>query len=330
MKKQTVAITGASGYVGWNFCRTLVQDYNVIAVIRSIKDSYRFQEIGIQVQYLDMFDENLDLKFLKDVDIVIHAAAKLGRGSWDEFERINIRASQRIAEESIKYGVSKFIYISSIEVYKDLQKEFVLESEMLKECGQYYSDSKIKAEKIILHTLKQSNISCFVLRVGMIYGPGSMFWSERLYCEMLSTGIVIVGNGKGRVYPVYIRNLVNYVNLLCKITERKSDIINIVDFNGFTWNIWLSSMSFYFGIDNHIIYKNKILYTLKLLFDRKILKKPYSKFVEIYNREAYIDNTKYLMLFRKYSSPFCLYDEAMKMTSIWLKERENVGHFYET
>jgi len=69
----------------------------------------------------DIRDENLLEQALTDVDVIVHCAAlhapHVGIRSDDEFESINVAATEKLALLGIKKGIKHFVYTSTTALY---------------------------------------------------------------------------------------------------------------------------------------------------------------------------------------------------------------------
>ena len=158
MKKKTLMITGASGFVGRNFIEKYKDDYNIIPV--SLRDR--------KVEELDF----------TGVDTILHLAALVHqmKGAPEEkYFQINTELTKKLAEKSKENGVKHFIFYSTVKVYGydgDLYNhDFILTENSPCKPNDRYGKSKYEAEKI-LKKLEDGNFRVAIIRPPMIYGPG--------------------------------------------------------------------------------------------------------------------------------------------------------------
>ena len=103
----TVAVTGASGFVGQNFLSYVEKgsSYKVITLTRRPDLSFSAQGFP-----------SLDVALSKCV-AVVHLAGKAhnnGDGSYQEYYNANTKLAMNLAKAAIKAKVRKFVYISSV------------------------------------------------------------------------------------------------------------------------------------------------------------------------------------------------------------------------
>ena len=121
MERTKILVTGAQGFVGRRLCHALVErGYAVRAAIRS-------QRTLQQSRNLELFETG-DLGFfvdwstlLKDVTAVVHLIARThitdeyGQSALGEYRRTNVELTRRLAKATVRAGVEKFVYMSSIK-----------------------------------------------------------------------------------------------------------------------------------------------------------------------------------------------------------------------
>ena len=152
-----ILVTGSSGYIGSNF-------------INAFKNKYNFFKFSLQENSIDTLD-------FKNTDIVLHCAALVHQKTEYDYEKyydINVQYPITLAKKAKNYGVTHFIFISTIAVYGE-------ECELLTEdtkCNPItpYGKSKLEAEKQLL-ALADNNFIVSIVRPPMVYGknaPGNI------------------------------------------------------------------------------------------------------------------------------------------------------------
>lgn len=129
-RKKTILVTGSCGFVFTNFLRLVVtknkEDYNWVSIDKlvpkhSLKNIYANRSHDFYIG--DVADAHfIDKIFeIKKPDIVIHGAAESHIGDSNSFINSNIAGTQCLLDASVKHGVERFIYISTDEVYGQLE-----------------------------------------------------------------------------------------------------------------------------------------------------------------------------------------------------------------
>ncbi len=162
MKK--VFITGISGLLGSNLVYELLdKGYHVQAVIRNPNKYFGKQTPNLKLIQSDLFGDFSS--YLSNAEIVIHAAAETATNllEYEDYDKINYRATIKLFEESKKQNVKQFIFISSANTigYGSL-KHLGNETFNIKYpfSDLFYAQSKLKAEKYL-----QENRNGIILKI---------------------------------------------------------------------------------------------------------------------------------------------------------------------
>ncbi|MGL4865850.1 MAG: NAD-dependent epimerase/dehydratase family protein [Cetobacterium sp.] len=209
MKKKTLMITGASGFIGSNFIKKYENEYNIISVCL-IKNK----------------PEDLDYT---GVDTILHLAALVHqmKGAPEErYFEVNTELTRRLAISAKEKGVKHFVFYSTVAVwgthgYFDYDRVITLKTPLNPLTA--YAKSKYNAEEI-LNELESGNFKVSILRPPMVYGkdcPGNMKRLEKLV-DILP--ILPFGNDENKRTIVHIDKLLDETN---KIIQNERDGIFI-------------------------------------------------------------------------------------------------------
>lgn len=81
-------------------------------------------------------------------------------------------------------------------------------------------------------------IELVILWPGQVHGPRSRMWTETM-CRMVAEGRpLLIGDGSGRVHPVYVGNLVDALLLAAMTPEAAGEAFNVVE-ESVTWRDFL-------------------------------------------------------------------------------------------
>ena len=168
MKKKTLMITGASGFIGSNFIKKYENEYNIIPVCL-IKNK----------------PEDLDYT---GVDTILHLAALVHqmKGAPEEkYFEVNTELTRRLAMTAKEKGVGHFVFYSTVAVWGThgyFEHDKVITLKTSSNPLTPYAKSKYDAERI-LSELKSDDFKISILRPPMVYGkncPGNMKKLEKL------------------------------------------------------------------------------------------------------------------------------------------------------
>ncbi len=168
-----VAVTGASGHIGVNLCRELVnQGYDIKALIHTNTESLR--DIPLEPVQGDLKDPESLKALVQNADIVIHLGAVISiRGDrTGELFDINVEGTRRICEAAQKASVKRLIHFSSIHALLHRPYDQVLDENrpLAVEDKMSYSRSKAKAEQIVLDAVR-NGLDAVILSPTAVIGP---------------------------------------------------------------------------------------------------------------------------------------------------------------
>lgn len=199
-----VLVSGASGLLATHTIIELIKKgYFVKALVRDKKKILLPHLRNLEILEGDINDKSSLELACKDCEIVVHTAAETNQGwsNYSHYSRVNIQGTENILKASIKNGVSKFIHISTCNVYgygdiedpgsetKPIKKPF---SDSL------YVKSKLAAQQIALSY--SDKIDVIVINPTFIIGS---------YDQKPSSGrIVLLGSKKIVFVPPGGKNFV--------------------------------------------------------------------------------------------------------------------------
>ncbi|MBO8159219.1 dTDP-glucose 4,6-dehydratase [Thermosyntropha sp.] len=184
---KTYLITGGAGFIGSNFIHYLMQKYgDEVLVINVDKLTYagnlsNLENIQDRNNYFFIRADINDRKALELVfnkykpDIVINFAAESHVDRSINYPRIftytNISGTQVLLDYALKYSVSKYVQISTDEVYGSLGEQgFFTEKSLLKPSSPY-SASKASADLMVEAYYKTYGLPVNITRCSNNYGP---------------------------------------------------------------------------------------------------------------------------------------------------------------
>jgi nucleoside-diphosphate-sugar epimerase/predicted dehydrogenase len=201
-------VTGANGFLGQHLVDALLKkNYVVRVVLRKINKRFE-QNQHIEVLYGDIREPEVAERAVEGVNIVYHCAAlTTNKGPWHKFHDNNVEATRNLLDSAEKFGVEKFLFVSTVVVYgfkKARGVEIVSEND---EHGNglpfysYYAKSKIEAEKLIWDYHAKKNLPVVVIRPGIIFGPNGKKAAPRKK---------LIFGAKEKVLPyIYVKDVVS-------------------------------------------------------------------------------------------------------------------------
>ena len=218
-------VTGASGFVGRQLCRLLVErKWRVVAGYRRNGPSPAVP--GVSGEFLPLLAEPQRWQHaLQSIDSVVHLAAcvhQMGRDAQSDasFAEINVAGSQFVAEQSVNAGVKRFVFLSSAKVNGEGFRGRRYRADDQNDPQDAYARSKLAAEKIIRNICAKSGMEFVIVRPPLVYGPGVRANLERLLRLTDLAWPLPFGSIANRRSLVGVENLCDFIEIC--MTHKKA------------------------------------------------------------------------------------------------------------
>jgi UDP-glucose 4-epimerase len=162
-----VFITGASGFVGTKLVSALEADQNSVRVLS------RRNLTGYETVVCDFLSDSLPDNALKGVDTVYHLAgvAHDYHKKNDQYIKVNVQATIKLAELAVNSGVKKFIFLSSVKAGGSLLEEVSDVKSLESQPKGIYGKTKRDAELSLFEIGAKSEMHVAIIRSSLVYGP---------------------------------------------------------------------------------------------------------------------------------------------------------------
>ena len=241
--KETIVVTGASGFIGEHLLDVLKDHYHIHAFARRMQ-----KQVGIPLHeniiwdLVDITDQNqLEKTFERtcskhSIEYVIHLAAYYDFGNQykrtDIYEKTNVLGTKYILELSKKYKVKHFIFASSLVASKfPVRGDLIYEKSPL-DADFSYAITKQKGEALVNEYSKY--FKCSIIRFAAVFSDCCNY--EPLY-NFMTTWLsnswksrMIAGRGQMAIPYIHINCVINIIN---KIIDQTDELPNL--------NIFLAS-----------------------------------------------------------------------------------------
>ena len=192
----TIAITGATGFVGATLTRRLaIAGRNIRALIRPASTHKR--PAGIDVRWIDgdLEDTASLQRLIHGADAVVHCAGAVRGATRAQFNRINVDGTARLVASAVdQHPTPSFLLISSLAA-----REPHLSA---------HAASKRKGEEVLVE--KSDKLSWTVFRPSAIYGPGDRELMPVFH--WMKKGIApVLGSGNNRFSMLYVEDIVEAI-----------------------------------------------------------------------------------------------------------------------
>lgn len=324
---QNALVTGANGFTASYVCRQLIEKgYKVRGLVRKNAHMKLIDGVPIELHYSDL---TLDQDFssaMDGIDVVYHIAAAYRTENvprkyfWD----VNVEGTKKLLIAAKKAGVKKFVHSSTVGVQGDIKNPPATEEHPYNP-GDYYQESKVDGEKLVLEFHKKEKFPIAIVRPVGIYGPGDTRFLKLFkhiyngkfrmigdgkvlyhmtYVEDLARGFILAGEKEESVGEIFTIGGEGYLTL-ARLVEKIASILNkqIPNFKIPVWPVWFSGLLCEivckpFGISPPI-YRRRVDFFVK-------------------DRAFDISKAKRILDY----SPKVMLDEGLKLTADWyLKNR---------
>lgn len=167
------AITGASGHIGANLCRTLIdQGHHVKALINKYTRS--LDQLNLEVVKGNLLDTSSLSSLIKDVEIVIHLAATISINGKNDEEllAINVEGTRNLLQCIREKPVRRLIHFSSIHaiVHEPLDSTLDETRGLAIEDHILYNKSKAVSEQLVLDAAEEG-MDAVIINPTSVVGP---------------------------------------------------------------------------------------------------------------------------------------------------------------
>lgn len=219
-KNETILITGVAGFIGSHVCLFLTKKFPTYSIVGVDKISYCSSEKSVKenLKYPNFTFHRADItdveamKYIfrtEKVNIVMHFAAYThvdhSFANSIEFTKNNVLGTHVMLELSKTHNVSKFIHVSTDEVYGG-EGELTTENSILAPTNPY-SATKAAAEHLAMAYHISFGLNVIITRGNNVYGPRQ--YPEKVIPKFIThldnmEMCPIQGNGKQKRSFLYV------------------------------------------------------------------------------------------------------------------------------
>lgn len=233
-----ILVTGGTGFIGRHLIEKLANNGQQIRVLSRCLNSNTLRfPANVEVIRGDVFDKKIVDSVMRGIGTVYHLAAAT-RGNWTQHLDSTVIGTKNVLDSMTKHAVNKLVYVSSVSVYDqtNYHNNSTIDEEFPYERRPYwrgnYCNAKLKAEKLVRKYMGDGKINAYILRPGMVYGPGRPALSvlpPHITLHTFKKALILIGKGKKKLNLIYVENLLDALILAGKAKESEGHILNIVD-----------------------------------------------------------------------------------------------------
>lgn len=226
-----ILITGADGFIGQHLTRKFLDKGNSVRTL-SREDSplYFFSPEEVDRKKADIAKREDLSGIMSGVHTVYHLAA-ISRNDLnmtsEDFFSVNVQGTINLLEEAQKAGVKRFVFISTVEAAGFGNGADPRREDDLPEPINNYGKSKLDAEKAVLSG--KWSMECIVLRLPMIYGPGTFLIVPKLFGMVRRGFYPLIGNGSTKMEFCFVENAVKAIILAGEKDEASGELFYVSD-----------------------------------------------------------------------------------------------------
>jgi nucleoside-diphosphate-sugar epimerase len=228
----TCLITGATGFLGSHLAEACVErGLAVRALARPGSDTSLLEGKGVVICRGDLADAASIPPALEGVEVVFHAAAKVGDwGPAEEYRAVNVGGLRNLLQACEGRPLVRFVHFSSLGVYAARHHHGTDETEPLpRRHIDGYTQSKVEAEELALDYQRHHDVPVVVLRPGFIYGPRDRTVLPKLVENLRNRVVRYLGNGEQALNTIYVGNLVEAALLAMEKPHVVGRVYNLTD-----------------------------------------------------------------------------------------------------
>lgn len=171
--KETIAITGVTGHLGFNLLQNLIDEgYPVRALIRS--DQIPFTNERVLWIQGDLTTEDKLQNLLEEAKVLIHCASLVSLNDSDKEQvyQTNVTGTKTLIDLCVRQKV-RMVHISSSSVSHSAGPDETLDESTpyIDHQNFYYAWTKAKSEKMVLAAVREQNLDAWIIRPTAIVGP---------------------------------------------------------------------------------------------------------------------------------------------------------------
>jgi len=263
-----VLITGASGFIGQHLCRHLVRIGHEVTAVSSnrafVRDEMPSDADLARCRWSYVEDyrpaQGLTPELFRDIEVVMHLGAKAhvledqGGDRDSVYRTANVDSTISIARQSIRFGVGRFLFLSSIGVngFKTVGTPFGPDDHPAPYDS--YSRSKYEAEQALMGLFEQADGELVIVRTPLVYGPGVKGNFLRLL-SLVSWGLPLpLGAVRNRRSFVGVGNLVDFLERCAVHPVAASEILVVSDGRDLSTPELLRILSHGLGVKSRLVH----------------------------------------------------------------------------
>lgn len=161
-------VTGASGFVGSRFLALLAADFPQLSICIGGRSGHSTKWPGERIQYVSL-DLSKEVEAHSFPDIVFHIAGE--KRDESKMWGVNLEGARRLLDWSVRRGVKRFVYLSSVGAYGASKDSGVVTENTHRHPQNTYEASKNAAEDLVREYCAKYGIEYVIFQPSNVIGP---------------------------------------------------------------------------------------------------------------------------------------------------------------
>jgi nucleoside-diphosphate-sugar epimerase len=241
---QKALVTGGSGFLGSHLVDALVARGDEVRVlVRPTSNVVHLESLKVQLITCDLSDLQAVKEAVRGMERVYHCAALASDwGSCASFQAANVTSLHNLLEASREAGVSKFVHVSTTDVYGHPNCP-VDETAPYRLRGWQYGDTKIAGEQLAWAYHREHGLPLTIVRPVNIYGPRSTSFVLELAGMIKNGEMVHIGQHEYPAGLTYVTNVVDLILLAADSDHSVGQAYNASDGSEVSWHQYMDQMA---------------------------------------------------------------------------------------
>jgi len=229
-----VLLIGGLGFIGKKFLKKYSHVYDVIIYDRKdevlkIKGKEQFKNIVLEEGNVEE-QKIFEILTKHKPNVIVHLAALTGlkkcHDNPEKAFKVNVFGTFNVLNACLKSN-SKFIFISSREVYGETLKTKSIENDPLNP-NNVYGVTKMLGEQLVTTISQIHGLDYTILRLTNVYGPeGDAYGAQKIIKDALYEKKIRILGGTQHLNYVYVDDVVDLINLVLNDKRSSKQVFNV-------------------------------------------------------------------------------------------------------
>jgi nucleoside-diphosphate-sugar epimerase len=212
----TIAVTGATGFLGSSLVAALIQQQQSVRVLaRNEQKARHFFGAAVTIIPGDIGDRARVQQAIDGATTIYHLAGRLYHPAvpTELYEQAHVEGTRALLKACQRQEqLQRLVYVSTTGVFGVTGVSPVTEDAPFAPTNAYEA-TKLKGELLALKAYQENYLPVTIARPGLVYGPGDLHLLG--FFASIQKGLFrVIAGGKAALHPIYIDDLIAAL-LLC-------------------------------------------------------------------------------------------------------------------